>query len=66
MIHEYNGLLVEPRDVEGLAEAIMKILSNDKFKQQLIEGGLATIRRIKENEIEKLLSKLIFKKLEVR
>lgn len=66
LIHEYNGLLVEPRDVEGLAEAIMKILSNDKFKKQLIEGGLATIRRIKENEIEKLLSKLIFKKLEIR
>jgi hypothetical protein len=58
--------LVGLRDVEGLAEAIMKILSNDKFKKQSIEGGLATIRRIKENESEKLLSKLIFKKLEVR
>jgi glycosyltransferase involved in cell wall biosynthesis len=53
--------LVEPRDVEGLAEAIVKILSNDKLKKRLIEDGLATIRRMKENEIEKLLSKLIFK-----
>jgi glycosyltransferase involved in cell wall biosynthesis len=62
LTHEYNGLLVEPRDVEGLAEAIIRILSDDKLKRRLIEGGLATIRRMKENEIEKLLSKLIFEK----
>jgi len=36
-------------------------LSDDKLKRRLIEGILATIQRIKENEIEKLLSKLIFK-----
>jgi glycosyltransferase involved in cell wall biosynthesis len=41
--------MVEPRDVEGLAEAIMKILSDDKFKKRLIEAGLATIQRVKEN-----------------
>ena len=62
LIHEYNGLLVEPRDVEGLAEAIVRILSDDKLKRRLIEGGLATVQRTTENGIEKLLSKLIFDK----
>jgi glycosyltransferase involved in cell wall biosynthesis len=62
LTHEYNGLLVEPRDVEDFAEAIVRILSDDKLKRRLIEGGLATIWRTRENEIEKLLSKLIFEK----
>jgi glycosyltransferase involved in cell wall biosynthesis len=60
LIHEYNGLLVEPRDIEGLAEAIVRILSDDKLKRRLIEGGLAAVRCTRENEIEKLLSRLIF------
>jgi glycosyltransferase involved in cell wall biosynthesis len=64
--HGYNGLLVEPQDVEDLAEAIIRILSDDKLKRRLIEGGLATIPHIEENEIEKLLSKLIFKELEAK
>jgi glycosyltransferase involved in cell wall biosynthesis len=59
--HECNGLLVEPRDVEGLAEAIIRILSDDKLKKRLIESGLATTRHMKENEFEKTLSKLMFK-----
>jgi glycosyltransferase involved in cell wall biosynthesis len=62
LIHEYNGLLVKPQDPDDLAEAIIRILSDDKLKRRLIEDGLATIRRMKENEIEKLLSKLIFEK----
>jgi glycosyltransferase involved in cell wall biosynthesis len=66
IVHEYNGLLVEPRDPKGLAEAIIRILTDDKIKRQLIKGGLATIRAIKENEIENLLSKLIFKDLEAK
>jgi glycosyltransferase involved in cell wall biosynthesis len=66
LIHEYNALLVEPRDIEDLAEAIIRILSDDELKRRLTGGALATIRYIKENmkenEIEKLLSKLIFEK----
>jgi len=65
LVHEYNGLLVEPRDVEGLAEALLRILRDDKLKKQLIEGGLSTIQRMKENEIEKLLGKIIFKESKV-
>jgi glycosyltransferase involved in cell wall biosynthesis len=66
LIHEYNGLLVEPRDVEGLAEAIIRILSDGKLRERLSECGLKTIYGVKENELENLLSKLIFKELEVK
>lgn len=60
LIDEYNGLLVEPRDTEGLAEAIVRILSDDKLRKRLIEGGLASTQPTKENEFETLLSKSIF------
>lgn len=60
LIHEHNGLLVEPRDVEGLAEAIVRILSDEKLKKRLTEGGLTTIRCMKENELEILLSRFMF------
>jgi len=66
IVHEYNGLLVKPRDPKGLAEAIIRILTDDKIKRQLIKGGLATIQAMKENEIENLLSKFIFKDLEAK
>ena len=60
LINEHNGLSVEPRDVEGLAEAIARILSDEKLKKRLIEGGLITIRGMKENELEILLSRFMF------
>lgn len=61
VINEYNGLIVEPRDVEGFAKAILRILFDDKLRKRIKEGGLETIRSTKENEIEVLLSKFIFK-----
>lgn len=59
LINEYNGLLVESRDVEGLARAIMKLLFDNKLRKQIIEGGLKTISQIKENDFEDLLSRSI-------
>ena len=55
----YNGLIVEPRDTKGLAEAVMKIVSNEKMRRQLIEGGLATIHSLRENEFENLLTQFL-------
>jgi glycosyltransferase involved in cell wall biosynthesis len=60
LIHEHNGLLVEPRDAEGLAEAIVRILSDEKLRKRLREGGLTTIRCMKENDLEILLSRFMF------
>ena len=62
LIHEFNGLLVEPRDPDDLAEAITKTLSDGNLRKRLIEGSLATMRRTKEKEIKELLSKLMFDK----
>jgi glycosyltransferase involved in cell wall biosynthesis len=35
--HGRNGLLVEPRDVGGLAEAILTLLNNDDYRERLGE-----------------------------
>lgn len=66
LIDGYNGLLVEPGDVEGLAEAVTKILSDKTLRKRLSEGALVTIQRMKENEFENLLNKLIFSKSALR
>jgi glycosyltransferase involved in cell wall biosynthesis len=56
----YNGLLVEPKDVQGLAKAIIRVLSDEEMRQRLSRGALVTAQRIKENEFQCLLTKLIF------
>ncbi len=43
--HEYNGLLVEPNNVDELANAIIRLLLEDGLRQRLIVGGLETIDR---------------------
>ncbi len=35
-----DGILCQPRDVDGLAKAMVKILSDDKLRQQYAEAGL--------------------------
>jgi len=57
IIHEHNGLLFEPRDVEGLASAIVRVLKDERLSKRLIEGGLATVRCVGENEFGDLLSR---------
>lgn len=60
LVNETNALLVEPRDVEALAEAIVRILTDDKLRKRLIENGLKPIQCIKEHEIETLLRDFLF------
>ena len=38
--HEANGLLVEPDDVEGIAEALVRLLSNRELAEQFGEQAL--------------------------
>jgi glycosyltransferase involved in cell wall biosynthesis len=59
----YNGLLVKTGDVEGLAAAVTKILSDETLRKRLSEGALTTIQHMTENEFEALLNRLIFDKL---
>jgi glycosyltransferase involved in cell wall biosynthesis len=43
--HEYNGLLVPPRDPEALAAAIERLQSDDLLFNRLSANALASIRR---------------------
>lgn len=38
---EYNGLLVEPNDSEGFAEAMKKLITDKNLMEQLITGALS-------------------------
>jgi len=55
--HRFNGLLVKPRDSQGLAEAILRLLVDEDLRKELIQNGLITIQRIAQskNEFENLL-----------
>lgn len=60
--HEENCLVVEHNDVEGLAEAILRISRDEELALQLREGGLKTAQ---EHQWEPVITNLekIFKKL---
>ncbi len=44
IVNEVNGLLVSPRDSEGLARAIVKILNNRFLKDKFITHNLSMVR----------------------
>jgi glycosyltransferase involved in cell wall biosynthesis len=60
LVDGINGLLVNPRDANALASSIIAILSNSDLRRKLSTGALRTIEDIRENELEKLLNKLLF------
>ena len=55
-----NGLLVDSKDVLGLANAIIRVLSDETLKHNLSLGALSTSQLKKKNEFQSLLSKLVF------
>lgn len=54
--HNFNGLLVEPKNIEKLAKAIESILSNKKKAKEM---GLNAFKTAKSFSPEKSISKLI-------
>ena len=60
LTHGYNGFLVEPMDVKGLAEAIMEVLLVKETMEKLSIGAIATAGRMRRNELGSLLRKLLF------
>lgn len=44
--HESNGLLVEPRDADGLAEALARILDDHALRARVTAQALADVRRL--------------------
>jgi len=41
----YNSLVVPPGDPKAVADAAFEVLTNDKLREKLIEGGLETARQ---------------------
>jgi glycosyltransferase involved in cell wall biosynthesis len=41
--HEHNGLLVEPGDAVGLAREILRLLTNKKLRNTLVENAKSTV-----------------------
>lgn len=60
VINGYNGLLVEPKDVQGLSDAIIRVLSDENLRRELSSGALTTAQQVRRDEFKSLLSKLIF------
>lgn len=46
IIHEHNGLLVPPKQVEPLADAIIQLATNHYFAKQLAEEGMALVKSL--------------------
>jgi glycosyltransferase involved in cell wall biosynthesis len=45
VIDGYNALLVRPGDPNAVAEAVLKILKDDKLREKLIEHGIQTAKQ---------------------
>jgi len=46
VIHNYNALVVPPRDIKALAEASIKLLTNSELTTSLRNGGLKTAKEL--------------------
>lgn len=55
-----NGFLVNPGDVDALANRIKVILTNDELRKRLSDGAIKTIKRFNINEFEILLRKYLY------
>ena len=52
--HEINGLLVKDGDIEGLAQALMRLMNDDELRQKMGENARLVVDRYSE---EKVMSK---------
>lgn len=50
------GMIVEPKQIKPLAEAIEKVLTDDELAQQIREQGM---RRAEENDARKMLNRVV-------
>ncbi|NOZ83116.1 MAG: glycosyltransferase family 4 protein [Euryarchaeota archaeon] len=49
--HMHNGILVAPGDVEGIADAILRLLEDDTLRSELVANGLRFVRSYSWDEI---------------
>lgn len=59
---EYNGIIVSDNDIQGYAERLNKLMSNEKYRKRLAMNGLESCKKFSIESIvdkwEKLFSKL--------
>jgi glycosyltransferase involved in cell wall biosynthesis len=49
--HEVNGLLIEPEDPEGLADALIRLHEDRELTRRLTENGRATVKERFDGEV---------------
>lgn len=49
--NEYNGLLVPREDPRALADALVRVLTNNALRERLIHNGFETLKRYQEAEM---------------
>lgn len=61
--HEINGLLVKDGDIEGLAQALMRLMNADELRQKMGENARLVVDRYSEEKVmskwQKLYSKIL-------
>ena len=61
--HEINGLLVKDGDIEGLAQALMRLMDDDELRQKMGENARLVVDRYSEKKVmskwQELYSKIL-------
>ena len=61
--HEINGLLVKDGDIEGLAQALMRLMNDDELRQKMGETARLVVDRYSEEKVmnkrQELYSKIL-------
>jgi len=60
LVHEYNGLLIEPGDINGITESIIRLLFDEDLRKRISKASLIPLKKRKNNDFELLLNKFIY------
>ena len=62
-VNEKNALIVQPEDVEGLSNAIVKLAENPKLRSEIARNGLETARMLDWHNATELFEKCMWEAL---
>ena len=49
--HNYNGLISEVNDADGIANNILLLMNNNNLRKKVINGGILTLNRFDKDKI---------------
>jgi glycosyltransferase involved in cell wall biosynthesis len=55
-----GALLVDPNSVDEIREAVLKVISGERLRDNLVKRGLMNVERYKGNEIGRMYGKVYF------